>query len=612
MLDSCLPGFPHRIHRLKTISIDEAEKRSKNVTGSNPAVHSMLLLDLLDLQGTICMDGRVPRRYVCNSQPRPSISRFEIELCEVFALLLPLLTSLFYLSSPLTRKIVRRDERGPFLTGVGISRSPGDLLIAPRDENRRYDDYGFSDSDKDQFSSSPVSHANPGTGYVFHESCWRVLKACLYPSPVPVQTLYNICRSSPITCPGFVDLGLDYWGFIWGPKLQYSQRASRHVLRRVAPRIGRTSVMGSNAQFDPFDIPKLERILDKTQQPAPQEDTGPSISPSFRNQSDCFNRLPPELLEEIRVLLPSSDVANLHLISRTFASLSLSQYFWASRFRGTCERSHIFEPTILEFDIDGRKTRRDWKSLYHETGRVHSPPDTLYSRERVWNCIRPLAELLVEIPPVSDGAVREFQGVETETDGWKSAPGWRCIGGNFRPRSHRIPWSMACNIRFEQNVYVPEDLERIDVTILSFCDQQYVSGLRLISRKKSNIQLGYVISGKETILHVGDRDGGQNILTGFICALGDLGIQGLRTVASKGQLSEWAGAATDSSQTLRLCVGQPISELKAAFDVCEYLISFLPLFMDLIRLCLLFAKIRIPAGVQNGWSRSSRCIDTRC
>lgn len=460
------------------------------------------------------------------------------------------------------------------MTGVGVCIRRGEPLIAPSDENKRYDDYGFKVSEKVQVSPGPISHSDPEIGYLFHESCWKLLKARLLPSPVPIQTLYNVCRSSPIPSPGLVNLGLDYWGFMRDPVSPDSWHDS-HILRRLTARIGSNGVTIPATRLDPFDIPKLEQCLGETLQPGPPEDTGSRISPSFQSQPDTFSRLPPELLEEIRVFLASRDVTNLHLSSRTFASLPLSQYFWASRFRGTLERSHIFEPTILELDNSGSKPPRDWKSLYHKAASSKTPPDALWNRERIWNCFHPLANLFVTLPPVDDTTVRDFEGVCTETEVFKATSGWRCISGDFRPRSPSVPSSMACNIRFEQNIRVPKDLEQIAISTLPFCGQQNITGIRLISRKTSDTHLGYVLPGKETILNLVDQDGGQDTLTGFICALDKRGIHGLRAVTSGGHLSEWVGSSIDLPQTLRLCVERPISELKAAFDVCEFFLSFL-------------------------------------
>lgn len=526
----------------------------------------------------------------------------------------------YRLASFLTCKIVRCIIGDPFLTGVGVFMRRGETLVAPCDENKRYDDYGYRASERDEFSSMCTLHDDSKTGYVFHESCWKLLKTLLYPSPVPIQTLYNICRSCPIPNPGYVELGLDYWGLAKkNPALPYPWEGF-HILRRLIPEQGRRNIMGWKC--DPFDIPELQSLLDETQQQAQQEETKASVSPSFKKQPDCFSSLPPELLDEIRILLPSADVVNLHLASRSFASLPLSQYFWASRFRQRFERSHIFEPTIPDYDAQGRKCRRDWKRLYKKTARSYSPSTKLENRARVWNCASLLADLLVEIPPVDDTAIEGFQGVDTGARQWEAIPGWKWVGGDFRPqspdlpsagdfrppRSPDLPSSMACNIRFDQNVVVPEDLVQIGVSLLYFHNRQYISGLRLISRGKRDVQLGYKLPKKEVILDLKSQDGDQNILTGFVCALGARGIHGLRVVTSGGQLSEWAGCTSVLPQTLRLRVEQPISRIKAAFDVC--VLSYLTAMVGLIRFSV--AKTNVLAGIQNGWPGSAGCTKSQC
>ncbi|KAK2767689.1 hypothetical protein FQN54_003847 [Arachnomyces sp. PD_36] len=461
-------------------------------------------------------------------------------------------------------RAVRFNDSGPFLTGVGLCIMQNGVLAVPGDESKRYDDYGYTAPLQDHFSLMITDHRDPDCGYAFHESCWKILKALVYPSPVPIQTLYNICRSCPITRPGHVELGLDYCGVTRkDPNLPYPWEGF-HIMRNLPRELGWAHSAVPGTKIDPFDIPELQQFLGETQQPMHPGDASSGISPSPRRHTDCFSSLPPELLEEIRVLLPSRSVVNLHSVSRSFASLPLSQYFWASRFMRRRERSHIFEPIIPGYVPDTRKNCRDWRALYHKTAEDEAFPGALENRARVWNSTRGLRDLLIAIPPVRDEAVQNFSGVDTETQVWEAIPGWRYVGGDFRYRS--MFSSAPCYVRFKQNVNVPENITQIAVSIVDFHNREYISGLRLISHGRPDIKLGYESCTKQVILDVMDRDGRPGIFTGFICALGARGIQGLRVVTSDGRSSEWAGSPSGLPQTLRLCVEQPISELKAAFD----------------------------------------------
>lgn len=93
---------------------------------------------------------------------------------------------------------------------------------------------------------------------------------------------------------------------------------------------------------------------------------------------DSFARLPMELLQEILLYLPSTDVAKVKMASGTFAAMPLTQRFWASRFQRGFEFHHVFE--AQERDA---KTRC-WRILYSEVKQFQHDPN-FRNRYRIWN-----------------------------------------------------------------------------------------------------------------------------------------------------------------------------------------------------------------------------------
>lgn len=103
--------------------------------------------------------------------------------------------------------------------------------------------------------------------------------------------------------------------------------------------LGDTSSPLSYARYDPSNVPEIQQALVETRERRRDLEES-SVSPIFRGPVDCFRRLPPEVLEYIQTLLQPCDVVNVRMASRSFASLPLSQSFWASRFNSRHERGY--------------------------------------------------------------------------------------------------------------------------------------------------------------------------------------------------------------------------------------------------------------------------------
>src|SRR5450432_4216782 len=92
---------------------------------------------------------------------------------------------------------------------------------------------------------------------------------------------------------------------------------------------------------NPFDPPELTQLLaSSTKQSVSSRPpmytssisrTDTAVS-GFSNSKDFFSQLPIEVREKILINLPSRDVYILRVSLRAFATIPLSQTFWASRF----------------------------------------------------------------------------------------------------------------------------------------------------------------------------------------------------------------------------------------------------------------------------------------
>ncbi|KAL1998692.1 hypothetical protein VTN02DRAFT_5725 [Thermoascus thermophilus] len=424
---------------------------------------------------------------------------------------------------------------------------------------------------------------HPRPAFPFHDRCWKLLQRMLHPRPVPVERLYDLCLSCPASRRG----GWLDWGHDYGRLMDRQPRAGRYpweeedlgvsvVQRRDGDGDGDAESPLTSVRSDPFHVPEIQRAVEETvERRGARTMSFASISPVCQAEPDCFGRLPPEIREAIRILLPSASVASLRMASRSFASLPLNQAFWASRFGAAHERAFVFEARDPERNTLAETRTRDWGALYRKTSSSSSSRDAsskaMRNRKRIWDATRELADLLLEerlIDPRREESPRCFY----DGDPLQDTDAWRSVGGDIRPRDGPpSPSGMPCRSIWEQTVSVPTTLRRIAVSTRTFSGRRYIAGLRLVSERDPDTLVGYVLPGQETYIDIGpgphgegEGDGGQ--LNGFVLAVGPRGIQALRTTTTAGHVSPWAGSPEGLPTTLRLCMKKPISRLKATFD----------------------------------------------
>ncbi|KAL1956055.1 hypothetical protein VTO42DRAFT_7650 [Malbranchea cinnamomea] len=446
----------------------------------------------------------------------------------------------------------------PFLTGIGrgsnIHSQPD--LAAPSDPDKSSYDHSYTLTSEDMFLALNGNRFRPDPGFPFHEACWQLLRAMMHPREVPVESLYYIFYSLPINSRNWVDWGHSYGGLVSQRPTDYYPWEQRRISGLVTRVLGmsKLSPLSCSTQ-DPLDIPELRQALEGDWQGEVNEDEG-AISYAFWKQKDCFAELPVEICEEILIQLSSRDVVNLRMASRSFARISLSEYFWKSRFSPGFEREYIFEARL--FDPGTGATQCGWKALYHRTNLNVVPSRGLANRRRIWESCRSLVDVLKSEPLDAT----EPTGLE-DTGEWP----WRGVSGDAAPIS-QVFWypSAACRVFKERAVRLPSEILEMLVSTVTFCHKVYITGLQIVAQGQPNTALGYIVPGRERVLNLRGDGGKPGVVTGFITAVDASGIRGFRVTLLDGRVSEWVGQSDEIPKTLRLCTDKPITHLHAAFD----------------------------------------------
>ncbi|OAX82684.1 hypothetical protein ACJ72_02962 [Emergomyces africanus] len=453
-------------------------------------------------------------------------------------------------------RVTHDKEKKRFLTGVGGFIHRDIPFSAPSNPNQRYDDKEYRVSPLDEFVPFLSAASRVDIGYVFHDLCWNLLNALTYPNPVPIDRFYDICRSLPLRSSNWLHWGHSYGGLLRTDRVYYPWEVA-HFSGMITGSVTnpKMSQYYYNKQ-DPWNIPELRQMLSETKERPIQEPSSDALMISCipHEHKDCFSALPVELCEEILMKLLLEDIASLRLASRSFASLPLTQYFWSSRFRPGMDRDFIFEATIPNRDSVVNAGRRDWRALYHQTGRSLLDGSALTNRRRIWNCNRSLAKLLSTEP---------LDKVRLEKADRYNNIVWKVVGTgyNLSPTS-----SMLYDRLHVQAARLPSEISQIAVSLVTLNDKQYVSGIRLSARKGPGVDMGYIMPGSEIVLDLESEKGTSATLSGFITAVGPNGIHALRATTLEGILSKWAGCPGATPVTLRLCTNEGISHLKCAFD----------------------------------------------
>lgn len=430
------------------------------------------------------------------------------------------------------------------LTGVGRNTEAHSVYAAPTDRKLHWSSAG---DDLVEFGVMPRPSHEGRHGFIFHDTCWDMLERAMYPTPVPLQRLFDICMSLPI--PPHLNepcWGHDYGG-AWGVNNDnfFPWEEERFEVSWGGDRAPVTS-------YDPYNVAAPDRILDAEpeQPPAPQQ---AASSPATQGR-DCFTALPKEICATIAMLLPTADVLNARLASRSFWSVFHSQQFWASRFKPGSDRSWFWEAL-------SSKTPRDWRSLYRHThdARLTGLAPCLDNRRRIWGLVLGIVDILNlswnELPRDLASSWRP-DSADTAVADWVRAEADVCppvIGPNDR-------FIHGCRVSRTQEISVPGDLARFSVSTIAVGDGAFIAGLSLTTVSGDTIRLGYHSSTEQTV--------DLSHVWGFRLAIGSRGIQAIQCITGpENSESPWLTCADDVPRTERLVMGNQIVGLEASFDV---------------------------------------------
>ena len=267
-------------------------------------------------------------------------------------------------------------------------------------------------------------------------------------------------------------------------------------------------------------------------------------------------RIPLEIREAIAAVTPTRDALNLGLASRSFTDIVTGRMFWASRFAPGGERDFIIET----------KSKRvtDWKQLYQSTGERRASP-ALQQRMRIWKLILYIKELLELRTESEESVARTRQLQDCEDLDLR----WRRVTGNVEECDGRYFYE-GCRAFGKARAIVSPSLSRIAFSVIQGVEggANYVAGLRLISDKDGDQQIGFRAEAKEQSFAVT-----ADALRGFNVAVSDRGIRALQVVCQDGTRSPWFGRPQNTPITERLVCMTRIVALDALFDVsltCPY------------------------------------------
>jgi hypothetical protein len=408
-----------------------------------------------------------------------------------------------------------------------------------------WSDPGFEPSDDNGFAVLPQQDFEGRHGIVFHDACWSLLEAALYPASVSPPRLFDICSSFPVPR----NFRAPTWGYDFGGAAVVDKTTHFPWEDRYEDMNMELTEAKSAFRNNPCQVPGVDRLLAEEPQQPPA-----AIQPAQGLVLDCFASLPAELCATIAMLLPTADVLRARLASRAFWPVFYSQQFWASRFSplpGT-DRPWLFETRHLQ-------SPRDWRWLYRQTSDVCLSPG-FRNRRRIWGLIEQTAELLALVwneLPASLPGIWSLNSALCTTEYRAEVSG--LLWNPKEPGDHRF--YNGCRLFQTQSIAIPDSLAQVSVYTVALGDGQYIVGMSLTTLAGDTIHLGYSSNSKQSIA--------LSQVLGFRVAMGSRGLQALQCITGlSGLESAWLGSLDDVPRTERLVFADRVVGLEVGFDVC--------------------------------------------
>ena len=402
-------------------------------------------------------------------------------------------------------------------------------------------------------------------GIAFHESCWHLLRKFFAPDQVPLIRIFEIFDSVPFDGKGY-DLCWDST-YVNKVKNTSKERLSREYKLpglefHEWSWIYDTKCDDDTPDLNRFDIEDDAGTPDSSRSDVEADDGTSDTCRSdieagdnmlnLYSSSDCFGRLPNELLEIIIINLDISTALRMRLISKAFLPVLTSQAFWASRFLRGNERGYFFEEAE-------NKSIDKWDRLYRATSdkRLSSSEQIRLWMWRMIKDISTLARLQFSKPDNNPRTINAVQSMK-----WLNR--YRVVGKVIAEPEYESSHSFreGCREFGTQIALVPNNLLAVSVTTTSVGGTTYIAGICLIPRSGPYVRLGYTSNEGKHLLRV-------TSLEGFVLAVGLRGIHALRIVSRDKSLSHWIGCPLFSPVTERLSLETSLDCLKVGFDVSQ-------------------------------------------
>lgn len=431
---------------------------------------------------------------------------------------------------------VYSDPSGSFVSGVGCRDEHGEATwTAPSDPTMRWDDDDCLFLASDELPVMRQHPLNGRHGFVLHDACWYLLQRAFQPCEIPLMRLLEVCESLPFP----LRRNGVCWDHDYGSLLVFDDQDHYPWEERLVKHFHSPRTL-SYAKENPYNVPDIPALL------LMHLEHPPKWLPKSQRH-DCFSRLPWEIIEAIAINLPTDDALGLRRVSKAFLPLLSSDIFWRSRFEASGDRGFMFEKWKS-------RDSTDWMSLYRLTGHAHNSRG-LQNRRRIWDLIRPLADLI---------SLRLAEGSKSASvDQRFACLRWSKVAGDIKDEAsdgYPIGFNEGCRLFDTHVAHIPRNLSKIGFSISSVVNVSYIAGIRLITEKDPDICLGFVSGGKEVIHEV-------RTLRGFILAAGSRGIHALQVVNEDARPSEWIGCPNNSPITERLARFNFIAALEVSFDV---------------------------------------------
>ncbi|KAI1828438.1 hypothetical protein F4861DRAFT_461 [Xylaria intraflava] len=390
-------------------------------------------------------------------------------------------------------------------------------------------------------------------GFALHCSCWELLKASST-GDIHVQSLFDLCRSFPITMGLALDFGHTYGG------LYLRRRPGIYLpFRGDEMELNFKKHDTDNAIFqchtaDPLDTSFLTGII-QDQEPSRESLASPTVVRETVTGYDPFGKLPVEVLQYILPCLSSLDVLNLKLSSRVIANTPLHDRFWHSRFCRGGEFDYMFEFAPYS------KHRGQWEQAFLFVWRLRRHP-SLMNRKRIWGLANTLHNLLSQTGTCHGSALRSWFERDAPLDSrtWVTASRDLKLCSDIFNRGSRS--------LYDRFLVLPEVLSSISVSMADLPTGRYVSGMRIEDMNGNRWDLGYFEPG-------GSITVATTCILGFLLAEDRRGIRGMRVLSEGVPASEWIGEHRDIARR-RLVLPKTIpwgessvKYIKGGFDACK-------------------------------------------